>query len=333
MSSIRSILDDRQVFGKPKINSEFGVLNPLTFDTWERDATKFYCTKSMIDAGECEQYMEFVYEMDNEVVITTRRYKKIPALMGEFGGILKLLTTAFVILFFYYSVTIKSFLFKKVFGFEKPKARKIMKRAAEALQPDFERKKSLKQGRPQNDSDGRVNSVEPKISQPKNWQKKNYNSNLKKALKNAVDSKTNITELVKKMNILDFLKNACLKKHHQTLLPLVILKSEHEQYTSEETKSTDHELMVASKEENNDSPFDTNFQGLNNQQKEGEEERKNEVMSLAENELFDKTKNQQRLIEDFETYNSLKEVQPRNSFDKMISEEILCYLSLVYEQD
>ena len=63
--------------------------------------SQIYCTTAMIDNGDCEEYFDYVYEMSNEVVIISRRYKKIPVLMGEIGGVLKILTSVFAILSFY----------------------------------------------------------------------------------------------------------------------------------------------------------------------------------------------------------------------------------------
>ena len=80
-----------------------------------RDMTQLDCTTAMIDAGDCQQYYEFVYEMSNEAVLMTRRYKQIPTLMQEVGGVLKVLTLFFVVLSFYYSMVVNKFLFRKVF--------------------------------------------------------------------------------------------------------------------------------------------------------------------------------------------------------------------------
>ena len=95
---VNRIVDDRSSWNKPKTKVEYGVFRPFITDSWERNMTQVYCTTAMIDSGECDEYLEITYEMDNEVVITNRRYKKMPAVLGEFGGMLKLLTTAFVIL-------------------------------------------------------------------------------------------------------------------------------------------------------------------------------------------------------------------------------------------
>ena len=113
------VIDDRSFLKKPEVKADYDLFRQFTTDTWARDMTQLYCSSEMIDSGEFEEYFEFVYEMDNEIVVTTRRYKKIPSLVGEFGGVLKVLTTAFVILSLYYSTAVKSFLFEKAFKIDK----------------------------------------------------------------------------------------------------------------------------------------------------------------------------------------------------------------------
>ena len=300
------IMDDRQIFGGAKIKDEYGVFNPLSFDSWARDMTQLYCSTAMIDAGECQEYVELVYEMDNEVVITKRRYKKIPALLGEFGGILKLLTTAFVIISFYYSFAINSFLFDKVFTIKKSKAKKLMKKAELELCADAQRSREKAQKQ----------SEEKFIEVLKGGQSrlKDKKMLVKEALKEAIDSKTEITGLVKKMNFGDVLETACLKKHHQTLLPLVLLTSS--QPSDELTKSS-------------------SYQPEKLEEIEQEQENLEKAKGAAENltPLKNKSRNGDKLFGDLHTYNALKRLRPKNSLDKMLSQEILCYLSLVYGHD
>ena len=47
--------------------------------------------------------------------------------------------------------------------------------------------------------------------------------------------------------------------------------------------------------------------------------------------LVAKNINQEKMSEDLKTYNALKQAQPKNSLEKRLNREILCYLSLVYE--
>ena len=197
------IVDDRQIFGQAKVKAEYETFNRLAFDTWARNLSQLYCTRAMIEAAECEEYMEFVYEMSNEVTITRRRYKKIPALLGEFGGVLKILTTTFAIISFSYSYSIQSFLFDKVFRINNKKARNIMKKAEVELCADSHSSRKKRHESPL----------------------KKREMVVKQALEEVVPSKTEIGWLIKKMNFGEILKASCMEKHHRTLLPLVLLLS------------------------------------------------------------------------------------------------------------
>ena len=181
--------------------------------------TQLYCSSEMIDSGECEEYFEFVYEMDNEVAIATRRYHKIPALLGKFGGVLKLLTTLFVILSFYYSKAVQTFLFNKVFKIERPTLKQIQKRVSK-YSTNLEGEKSKK--------DYLLNSNKNKEDTSNLQQESSIGAILchpNKKIKEVIDSRTDVVDLVPMMNLVEILKKACLKKHQKILLPLAILNS------------------------------------------------------------------------------------------------------------
>ena len=112
------IIDDRHFLGKPELKKDYGSFKLEATDNWPRDMTQLHCSVQMIEAGECEEYLEFVYEMSLEERIVTRRYKKLPALLGEAGGILKLLTSVFVVVSLIYSRWVAPFLFEKAFNIE-----------------------------------------------------------------------------------------------------------------------------------------------------------------------------------------------------------------------
>ena len=64
---LNRITDDRSFLQKPTVKTEYGLFQEFTTDSWERDFHQQHCTDAMIDSGECEEYFELVYEMDNEV--------------------------------------------------------------------------------------------------------------------------------------------------------------------------------------------------------------------------------------------------------------------------
>ena len=309
------IRDDRSSLKKPHVKAEYGVFKLETTDSWTRDESQFYCTTATIDAGECEEYLEFVYEMDNEVIITRRRYRKIPALLGEFGGILKLLTFVFTILSFYYSVTIRSFLFNQVFGIEKSKAAKIIKKSFEALVQDQKNKKDFELA--PHALNNRNN-----VLLSKKRPKKNSGSSLQleRTFSEVIKSKTSILEIFNRMHFTNVLKEASLKDHHRVLLPLVLLRLKN---TPSENGSSRPQRLSHNSQPN----FEAEKKGKNCKNILSKDQKPGVERSPKE-------KEQQNvdLAEDQKIYNGLKNVKPRNVFEGMFNEEILRYLSTVYEQ-
>ena len=314
----KKILDERQFLQKPEIKAEYAVFSPLATDSWARDMTQIYCNTTMIDAGKCEEYMEFVYEMDSEVFLTTRRYKKIPALLGEFGGILKLLTTMFVILSFYYIKAIKSFLFDKVFGIKKSKARKIMKKEGLPLVVSINQRDQPEQIEIAQNIRAQPSNDEAANSNQKIQPRKKINSELIRSLEEAINQKTDIIELVKKMNLVDVLKEVSLQKHHQILLPLALLKSE---------QSADQRRWPSASEED--------LQAGEGKERLSQDFSKKQYQNKydAEDQSPERNQTHKRLFKNKKSYDALKNAKPKNSLERMFNEEMLIYLSSVYEHE
>ena len=303
------IIDDRYFFKKPEVKAEYSVFKKETTDSSVRDLTQLYCTSEMIEAGECEEYLECVYEMDNEVVVTTRRYKKFPALMGEFGGVLKVLTTIFVILSFYYSTVVNGYLFEKVFKVEKlglAEADKITKKKEVDLLGSEKNSKTLKI----HNKKGR-----------KNWFLKD--SQLKQFSQKVVYSKTDVITLIGMMNLVDILKMACLKNHHKILLPLVLL-----QLRQKSTKQPTPSWLANSEQR-------VRFQGQKNKNSKnlGDDavlsERDQEYVSRSD--VDQDHYNTRELASYREIYNVLKNFKPRNSIEGLFIRQVVRYLSSVFD--
>ena len=249
--------------------------------------------------------------------------------MGEFGGILKLLSTVFVILSFYYSVSIKSFLFRKVFGIEKSKANRIMKRAALSLRGEIDRNQGKVEGKPQVDNADFHHERDAKpVEKNKHKSQKNVNHQLNQALEEALNSKTDITEVAKKMNLMTFLNIACLDQRHRTLLPLVLLKSKQSiEEIKEFSGSSKSSLPLKNHEER------TEFDRCFSERKNPEEQQQQEVKSTIKNQSLKETNTSEKRFNDLNRYNELKKATPRNSLDRIFHKELLCLLSVVYEHD
>ena len=308
------IIDDRHFFKKPEIKAEFGTFKRISTDTWPRDMTQIYCTTTMIDAGDCEEYFEFVYEMSNEAVLITRRYKKIPVLMGEVGGVLKLLTSVLVIFSFFYPRMIKFFLFQKAFKIKLStlmEAKKIQKRKGKNFSQKQEKLKKLKR-RKEN-----ANALENK-NQPK------FQSDfqLKDFLVDVIDSKTDVVGLVKKMGLVEVLSKASLKQHHKILLPLVVLKEK------EPEKGRTWPQMFDDLERFSELGGYPAIK-LNNFLSENQLKKQNMKSSAKE-----ALENRRREFSEYKLiYEALKHERPRNTIEGICSDQILGYLSTVFEHE
>ena len=321
---LNKIVDDRSFLAKPKTKAEYALFLQLTTDSLERDPYQQYCIPVMIDSGECQEYLEFVYEMDNEVVITKRRYKKIPALLGEFGGMLKLLTTAFVILSVYYTTAIKLFLFNQVFGMEKSKATKILKRAVRGLV--IQSKKSQgrnKKGYAEVRDEGSHQEPKTRILLEKNKSGQIIESSLKTYRKRLINSKIDVVELVQKMSLADLLKSASLEKHHKILLPLVILGANLCKNKLRRASASD--LKEVSKKPKNGQNEKVHFPEKKDQDREANYLKANSIEVLRQ-----RTGD---LSIDQKNYAIIKQLRPQNSLEGIINKQILSYLSTVYEQE
>ena len=311
------IIDDRHFLKNPETKAEYGLFKLLSTESWERDMTDQYCTTAMIDADECTAYMEFIHEMDSEVVITRRRYKKIPALLGEFGGMLKLLTTAFVILSFYYTKAIKSFLFNQVFGVEKSKASKIIKRATKNLDlPNLRETENHGLEVPLAKLSHRKKK-KGLIDQKKPNSRKSIEVDRKKSFDEAIKTITDVVGLAQKMNLVDLLKGASLSKHHQILLPIVLLNAK---LCDDQNRgpSGPGELVKPKNDEKVDNYLPKN-------KDIGANKKSSMVPSRG--------KKTEEFSADLKTYRAIKPLHPRNHLEGMFNQQILRYLSPIYEAE
>ena len=222
------IMDDRQHFKKPSVRAEYGTLEKFGSDSWQRDASQFFCSLGMIESGACQEYLEFSYEMHSDVVITRRNYKKIATVMGEFGGVLKLLTTAVIIFSIYYSWSIKSYLFGKVMGMEDSCVAEIDKRVRESISKEREASEDNK-----GDFEKALDLDSSKASSEASKEPKEVS--FKKVCQEIVKSRSDALDLMERLNFIELLEKALLEEHHEVLLPLALLKAKQNQRMSAES--------------------------------------------------------------------------------------------------
>ena len=144
---------------------------------------------------------------------------------------------------------------------------------------------------------------------------------LKKSLSEAINNKTDIIEIIGMMNFTKVLKEATLKDHHLILLPLVLLRLKKSSRKGVKLP-LEQNLLTNSK---GGKKWKTQVKCKNILSKD----QKPEVNGV------DQERGQRGAdghLQDQKIYNNLKNYKPKNGLESLFNEEILRYLSLVYEQ-
>ena len=120
---LNRVVDKTMQFRQPKIRTDYASLEKFATDFTGRDETQTHCTKAEIAKGAlgtCKEYFVFDYFAKQDMLKIRRNYKEVTTMLGEFGGILKLISTS---LFFlgalYYNRQMKRYLSRRIFTIEK----------------------------------------------------------------------------------------------------------------------------------------------------------------------------------------------------------------------
>ena len=198
----------------PRIKEEYATLEEYSIDPKMRNSSQVYCTKEQIrkgPAGGCQEYISFDYFASSEVVVTLRSYKKLTTMLGEYGGLLKIMTT---LMFFFYGIysvrKVKSVLRGLIFGSEEG-SDKVLKNLVDG-------------GNPSEKSFPRANQVSGKrvITQSQSREGENFEA----LVSRFVGRRSNVDNLIHKLNLLEVIEKAFFTDDEKTLVPLVLLKSE-----------------------------------------------------------------------------------------------------------
>ena len=114
------VFDDTISLIPAKLKEEYTTLHQESIDFRVRDQTQLHCPKEEVEKGvlvSCQEYLAFDYFPTGEITVTTRSYKKLTTMLGEFGGILKIITTAVFFVYGVYSMRkVKKLLGGIIFG-------------------------------------------------------------------------------------------------------------------------------------------------------------------------------------------------------------------------
>ena len=159
--------------------------------------------------GGCKEYLSFDFFPDGEVIVTTRSYKSITTMLGEFGGILKIITTAVFFVYGVYSMRkVKSVLGGIIFGEGQGSEKQLRELVDGKKEPSK-----------------RVTRVE-KIAEKGVMKVTSEEDEFQKLVERFVSRRSNVDNLMKKLNLLELIERVVFKEHEKTLVPLVLLKAE-----------------------------------------------------------------------------------------------------------
>ena len=204
------VIDDASRFSPPVVKEEFSSAFMSSFDFKERDRNQFHCDMEVIKQGPhagCSPYITYNYAGVGDVGIIRRNYKKWTEMLGEFGGIIKVIgSTTFFFYAFYNSFAMKGYLSKIILGSNK----EGMKKLKEEVQKE---KKFAK------------NTKNLDFSRPSE-KINNHKQIHKEALNRLLNSRICIDDLISKLNTIDLIERVLFEGDEdlRKLIPVALLK-------------------------------------------------------------------------------------------------------------
>ena len=217
------VFDDTVSLIPAKLKMEYLTLQKDSIDFGMRDENQLHCPRSEVEKGVrggCQEYISFDYTPSSEVVVTTRNYKKLTTMLGEFGGILKIIATGAFFVYGIYSMRkVKSVLGGIIFGAEEG-SQKVLKGLVGG---ELEFSQCL--------------TKVDKIRNKRLIKQTNEGDRFEILVSRFVSRLSNVDNLVQKLNLLELIERAIFTDDEKKLVPLVLLKSEKKLIEKEKKKS------------------------------------------------------------------------------------------------
>ena len=238
------VIDDTSIYGDPKTKLEYATATQASQDGRTRDSTNLHCTKQQVEYGIYNSFADYLmisYRAVSYMMVVRRTYKKLTTIMGEFGGVLKLVTTTVMIFYSIYSSRkMKGFFMKQLFNISK-KNSKDFNDLLEKADLRKKKKKLMEAGDVEivakNPGQNRVN-FGPMAPKPMRG--------MKDIMKICVENNMTATDILGKLHFVEVLQKTLFTKDERTLIPLVILKMKEEELEeSEESTKEEQERKVS----------------------------------------------------------------------------------------
>ena len=229
------VVDEVSQFVSPKMKVQFDNTVLASTDTASRDPSTIYCSPQLIKMGRygpCREYVHFDFSGTGEVMIMRRSYKGLTVIMGEFGGVIKILTS---VVFFFYSV----YSSRKMTGYFTSNLFSTTKKDEEELKKLLKRVDDKKLGE-KNEAKKVGTDHEPSSAfrfrgrSPKTLISKKIK--VKEAMKECFISRSRAVDMMEKLNVVSLIEKFMFKEHDKVLLPLVVLNLKQKELQEQQRK-------------------------------------------------------------------------------------------------
>ena len=308
------ILDDTIQFVSANVNTEYGSSHLVSSDFQLRDPSQFHCSKAQIGMGlmgGCQEYITLNYLASGEVNVIRRNYKKFTTMLGEFGGLLKILTTVVFFLYSFYNFRrVKSYLALGLLNLDKKTFQSVKKL--------IDGGKGAREGKPRSRDPfgGEERGQEAALPQPRSAKVKGEGQavSCEDAVKDCLESRCSVVDMMSKLNTVELIEDALLTEHEKKLIPLVLMVTRTKKQQKIEKNSKNEEILNYGglmlnwgdcKKKNN--PSKSKFES-----KAGAWHRENQAVFL-------------------ESYEGFLAQQPKNDFSRTLREYMIRHLEPLYE--
>ena len=311
------IWDDAGVFRGPKLKEKYVTQHLVHVDNVIRPKRDGSCG-SISGSGKglegCLEYISLNYKASGKVVKIRRNYRKLTTILGELGGFIKLVT---IIIFFVYSYynswSVRNFLAEKVYklgnftivNMNRKKAKKKINQIEDLEGNPEKRKREIK-------------AVKNNLFDPKRYQG---------VIRECVRTRTSALDMINKLDFVEILQELLFDDHHQTLLPLLIIRLK-------EKKLAEKKSELKAKQKTKEVNFSEGGEKI--KEKVGEIQQQNPFILNKKFKFLKKQKSisTHKTQPNYEeAYDSLKKSRPSSKLKKAINNLMLENLSEFFDDN
>ena len=258
------VYDDRFEFEGPVLKTEYSSMDLKEEDVSVKDA-QFHCRKNdlthVTNYGDCEEYLSIAYSLTGEEVVVTRSYVRLTTIIGEYGGLMKVITEVLFFLYGFYNYwRVRRFISEHVGGKVVGGDEKFLEGLMEYKEPIKPNKSSSdeeenlreekfgveerlrREGKEQENVDivsvedgNRLRKAETpekneRLKVQKSSEENNNNEHkaqikLEEVLKECSEVRTSTKDVLSKLNFVEFLEEVFMEEHDKILLPMALMKA------------------------------------------------------------------------------------------------------------